>query len=162
MTTKTYSPKDVNIAMGGVNIDGWESFTIQREAPNTTEQVSADGAFVGITYSANKTGMAELTVQQQNSPANFFLAAVQAEQDKLGKPLHYTIVVEDKSGGVICNLNESFLKTPANMDLAAEQTDRTWGFFVPAMDYYPDILGTDSPEAIVAAAALQTIKDLQK
>ena len=117
--SNVYSPKQVNISVFGQNISGWSSITISRNSENATTHISAD-----------TTGTFEIEVQQQNSPVNSFLSAVQAAQDEQQNLQYLPITIEDKSGGVFVKMTDAFLNMPSNMDLAAEQTSRTWLFYV--------------------------------
>ena len=160
MAQNVYSPKDVDISFGGaINIDGWDSITLTRNSENTAKNISADGR-LGLTYSADVTGAFDIEVQQQNSSANTFFAALQQAQDAARKPLFYNITISDKSGGVLANLKGAFLDMPASQDLSAEAGSRTWMFYVEDVQYLPDPSGFEgATEAIAnAAAAVNTIK----
>ncbi len=160
MAQTVYSPKDVDISFGGaMNIDGWLSLTINRNAENTSKEVSADGK-VGITYSADRTGTFEMEVQQQNNSVNAFFSAIQGAQDKNNAPLFYDITVTDKSGGFLGQMKECYLDTPASQDLGAEATGRTWGFFVTDLPYLPNPSGFEGATQAIANAdaAVNTLK----
>lgn len=157
MSNITYSPKDVDISIAGFNIDGWDSITISRNSENTGKNISADGR-LGLTKSADQTGACDLEVQQQNSPVNAFFAAIQTAQDRLADVTRFDITVSDKSGGVLCYLNQAFLDMPANQDLSAEAGSRTWMMYVTKVIYVPAPNGTDTPQDVLEAiAAANTI-----
>tara|TARA_R110000850_G_scaffold107166_1_gene218574 strand:- start:152 stop:694 length:543 start_codon:yes stop_codon:yes gene_type:complete len=159
MSQEVYSPKDIDISFGGqLTIDGWDSITISRNSENTSKNISADGR-LGLTYSADATGSFEIEVQQQNSVANKFFAEVQGSQDRARKPLFYNITISDKSGGVLTFLNGAFLDMPANQDLTAEATSRTWMFYVTSVEYVATISGEETPAVTKAKSAVDGIKD---
>ena len=157
MAQNVYSPKDVDIAVAGTNIDGWDSITINRNTENTTTHISADGK-PKQTYSADTTGTVELEVQQQNSPVNSFFAAVQQGQDLAQNIAYFGITVLDKSGGVLVEMRDAFLNNPAAQDLAGEQTNRTWMLYVNDLRYLPNPAGTEGLEGVAQAlSAADTI-----
>ena len=153
---KVYSPADVDIAIGGVNIDGWDSISISKAVENTSKNIGADGP-VGLTWTADETGMFELEVMQQNSPVNRFCAYWQKAQQDQRAPYYADIAVTDKSGGVLTYMKNCFLDNPADQSLAAEAGSRTWTFFVTKLDYAPDVTGKAGVEAAQAIAAMNTI-----
>jgi len=134
---QVYSPKEVDIAFGGYNVDGWDSLTIERNGDNTSTNVSADGK-VAYSYSADTTGKFDVEVQQQNSSANAFFASIQAVQDKYKLPVFYDITITEKSGGVMVQMSDVHLQRPANQSLSAEAGGREWGFFVEELLYNPE------------------------
>lgn len=148
--SNVYSPKQVNISVFGQNISGWSSITISRNSENATTHISADGE-PRQTKSADTTGTFEIEVQQQNSPVNSFLSAVQAAQDEQQNLQYLPITIEDKSGGVFVKMTDAFLNMPSNMDLAAEQTSRTWLFYVNKMSYVPNPTGSEGLTGIITA-----------
>ena len=152
MAQNVYSPKDVDIAIAGANIDGWDSITISRNTENTSKNISADGT-LGLTYSADVTGSFELEVQQQNSPVNAFFSAIQLGQDDQRKPLFFDLAITDKSGGAFANLKGVFLDMPANQDLATEAGSRTWMFYVSNLNYVPSPPGFEGVATIASAVA---------
>ena len=153
MAQNVYSPKDVDISFGGaINIDGWDSITLTRNSENTAKNISADGR-LGLTYSADVTGAFDIEVQQQNSSANTFFAALQQLQDAARKPIFYDVTVTDKSGGVLAYLKGAFLDMPANQDLSAEAGSRTWMFYVENVQFLPNPSGFDDVETYAKAAA---------
>lgn len=157
MSNITYSPKDVDIAIAGFNIDGWDSITISRNVENTSKNISADGR-LGLTKSADQTGSCEVEVQQQNSPVNAFFAAIQTAQDAASDVTRFDLTISDKSGGVLCYLNQAFLDMPANQDLAAEAGSRTWMMYVTKLLYVANPNGADTPQDVLEAiAAANTI-----
>jgi hypothetical protein len=159
MSNTVYSPGDVNISIGGFNVDGWDSITMSRNAENTGKNISADGK-VGLTQSADKTGVCEIEVQQQNSAFNSYAAEIQRIQDTTGTLLRFDIVVSDKSGGILSNLNTAHLDVPASQDLSQEAGSRTWAFFVSDMEYLPNIGGFGDLTAISnAQAAVNNLLD---
>jgi hypothetical protein len=137
--------------MGGVPIDGWMSVTIGRNSDNSSQVLSADGR-VGYTKVADKTGMFELEVQQQNNSVNTYLAALQQAQDSLDDLIFMEIVVSDKSGGVLADASNCHLQKPSNQDLAAESGSRNWSFFVEELDYRADPDGFLGKAAVIDAA----------
>lgn len=153
---EVYSPTDVDIAIGGVNIDGWDSITISKDVDNTTRNIGADGP-VGITYTANQTGMFELEVQQQNSPVNRMCAAWQQAQDLNHRPVYADVTVTEKSGGVLSYMKNCYLDSPAEQGLTAEAGSRTWGFFVTKVQYVPDTEGSGTTKATEALARINSI-----
>lgn len=153
---EVYSPADVDIAIGGKNIDGWDSISISKATDNTTRNIGAEGS-VGITYSADKTGMFELEVQQQNSPVNRMCAAWQQAQDLNNRLVYADITVTDKSGGVLTYMKNCYLDSPADQGLTAEAGSRTWGFFVTKLDYVPDTEGSGTTKAAEALASINSI-----
>lgn len=155
MSSKVYSPKDVNISIFGQNIAGWDSVTITRNSENASTVISADGV-AKQTYSADSTGTFDIEVQQTNSPVNSFMSAVQAAQDQQQDLLYMPITIEDKSGGVFVKMSEAFLNMPANMDLTTEMTSRTWMLYVNNMQYLPNPSGTEGLTGIVTAENILT------
>lgn len=153
---EVYSPADVNISVGNVNIDGWDSISISKSVDNTTRNIGSDGQ-VGITYTADQTGMFELEVQQQNSPVNRMCAAWQQAQDLNKRLVYADIVVTDKSGGVLTYMKNCYLDSPADQSLAAEAGSRTWGFFVTKLQYVPDTEGSQTTKAAEALASINSI-----
>lgn len=159
--TKTYSPKDVDISFGGViNIDGWDSLTLGRNADNTAYNQSADGR-TAYTKIADVTGTMELEVQQQNSPVNAYMAALQQAQDASDDLIFIDVTISDKSGGVLAYVKRCHLQKSANQDLASEAGSRTWMFFVENLQYVPNPSGFEgATEAIAnAVAAVETLKN---
>lgn len=163
MAGQVYSPADVDISVGGVNIDGWDSITVTKSVENTSKNISADGK-VGLTWSADPTGSVEIEVQQQAAGVNRYFIALQAGQSVLKQPYYLNITISDKSGGVLCKLTDCFLDMPADQAVAAEAGSRTWNFFVTDLSYVPDIgvegLG-DAISAISSAASVfSSVKNL--
>lgn len=157
MSNRTYSPKDVDIAIAGYNIDGWDSITIARNVENTGKNISADGV-LGLTKVADKTGTFELEVQQQNSGVNAFFAAVQSADDLREDVARFDITVTDKSGGVLVVLKKAFLDMPANQDLGTEAIGRTWMLYVEQVIYVSNPNGDDAPQEVAdAIAAASTV-----
>ena len=154
MKYDVYSPADVDISVGGVNIDGWDSVTITKATENTTKNIAADGP-VGLTWTANQTGSFELEVIQQNSPVNSYCAALQRAQQLRKAPVYADVVVSDKSGGVLVRMKNCFLDMPADQSLATEASSRTWVFFVTRLEYDPNI--GDVAIAAEAEAFVNTI-----
>ena len=148
--SNVYSPREVDISIFGQTIAGWDSITITRNSENATTSISADGVAVQ-TYSADSTGMFDIEVQQQNSPVNSFMSAVQGAQDLKQDLLYMPITVQDKSGGVFVRMADAFLNMPANMDLTTEQTSRTWSLYVNTMTYLPNPSGSSTLAGIATA-----------
>tara|TARA_R110002153_G_scaffold53726_2_gene149567 strand:+ start:12147 stop:12644 length:498 start_codon:yes stop_codon:yes gene_type:complete len=150
--SRTYSPKDVDISFGGaINVDGWISITIGRNTDNTSNQQSADG-ITAYTKIADKTGTFEIEVQQQNSPVNAFMSALQQSQDAIEDLIFMDITVSDKSGGVLAYAKQAHLQKSSNQDLAAEAGSRNWMFFVENLQYLPNPSGFESSVKAVADA----------
>lgn len=160
MAKNVYSPKDVDITIGGaINVDGWDTLTLSRNTENTGKNISADGV-LGLTYSADVTGSAEIEVQQQNSAVNAFCAALQQAQDAQRIPLFFDITISDKSGGVLAYLKNAFLDMPANQDLGTEAGSRNWMFYIENLQYVPDPSGFNATKEIADAKSfVDTIKN---
>ena len=156
MNYDVYSPADVDISVGGVNIDGWDSISISKAVENTTKNIAADGP-VGLTWTADETGSCEIEVIQQNSPVNRFCATWQMMQQQARKPYYADITVSEKSGGVLCYLKGCFLDNPADQNLGDTAGSRTWMFFVTKLQYAPDVTGKATTESAEAIAAMNTI-----
>lgn len=155
---KSYSKLDTDISLAGINVDGWESLSLSRNEANTTRNTSADGVH-GITVSADKSGMLELEVIQQNAPVNRAMAALQAEQDRTGDVIYFDIVISEKSSGVLTYQKNCYLDVPASQDLSTDAGSRTWAFFVTNMQFAPDVTGKATTEAAEALAFVNTLKN---
>jgi len=153
---EVYSPADVDVSVGGFNIDGWDTITISRSVDNTTRNIGADGP-VGITYTADQTGMCEIEVMQQNGPVNRMCAAWQQAQELNRNVVYADIVVTDKSGGVLTYMKNCYLDSPAEQALSSEAGSRTWGFFVTKLQYVPDTEGNSTTKAAEALASINSI-----
>lgn len=157
--SKTYSPKDVDIAFGGFNIDGWDSITLGRNSENTTHNQSADGV-TAYTKVADTTGSMEVEVQQQNNSVNAYFAALQQAQDAQEDLIFFDAALSDKSGGVLAYAKNCHLQKSANQDLASEAGGRSWMFFVEDLQYIPNPSGFEGAEKAIsdAVAAVNTLK----
>lgn len=128
---KTYSPKDVVIAWGGVAITGLAEdtfLTVTRNADNSEEVVGAQGD-VALTKVANTTGMIELTLLQ-NSVVNNILSNIQLLQDGESDLFRANMTIQDPSGGTIWEAKDTHLKKSTDVTLGASQNGKTWQFFV--------------------------------
>ena len=158
MSNTVYSPKEVILQLGGVKVDGWNTISLGRNEDNSSETISADGR-VATTWNADNTGTLEVEVQQQNTPVNFFLSALQLKQDTLNSPLYLGGSLTDPAGNILCEMKGVYLKTPARQDLAKEETSRTWGFFVSDLKYLavPAKYAGDAAAVSTANSAVNTV-----
>lgn len=128
---KTYSPKDVVIAWGGVAITGLSDDTfvsVTRNTDNSEEVVGAQGD-VALTKVANTTGMIELTLLQ-NADANNILSNIQLLQDGASDLFRANMTIQDPSGGTIWEAKDAHIKKATDVVLGASQNGKTWQFFV--------------------------------
>lgn len=146
---KTYSPKDVVIAWGGVAITGLAEdtfLTVTRNADNSEEVVGAQGD-VALTKVANTTGMIELTLLQ-NADANNILSNLQLLQDGESDLFRANMTIQDPSGGTIWEAKDTHLKKGTDVTLGASQNGKTWQFFVS------DLQAVGANSAIVNALGI--------
>ncbi len=155
---KSYSALDTDVSFGSIDISGWDNISVSRNEANTTRNTSADGRH-GITMSADRSGMVELEVQQQNSPVNRAMAALQAEQDLSNDLVRFDITIKERSGGVLVYMSNCYLDSPASQDLSKEAGSRTWTFFVDTMIFAPDVTGDAGNAATEALAFVNTLKN---
>lgn len=158
----TYSPKKVNISFAGTSsVVGWVSLAIDRNSDNTATSLGADGT-VAHTVIADDTGTFELTVLQQNSEVNLIIAGLQAKDNAESDITYFDVVVSDKSGGVLCYLDDCHLRKVGSQDLAAEAGERAHSFHVDNVRYValPEGISESATAVANASAAIDAISSL--
>jgi hypothetical protein len=128
---KTYSPKDVVIAWGGVAITGVAEdtfITVTRNSDNSDTVVGAQGV-VAHTKIADQTGMIELTLLQ-NAEANVVLTDIQLAQDGASDMFFWNMTITDPSGGMLWDARDAHLRRASDVTLGSGQNAKTYTFFV--------------------------------
>lgn len=160
-TLTTFSPQNVSISWGGINLNGVADGTFiecVRNSDNSSQVVGAQGD-VGLTFNADKTGQVTITFLQ-TSLSNVILSAAQAEQDLSGDLLRAPMVIRDKSGSFLAYISNAHIMTPAGMSLGQEQNSKAWVFYAERIDYADTIphLGLPAGAAAEVASAISTLK----
>ena len=126
MTVETYSPKRVELIIGGVPMRGYADGTFinaERTSDAFTTNVGADGE-VSRTHSADKTGKVTLTLQQ-TSDSNDVLSALQIadETTLLGQ---FVILLKDTNGRTLAESPCAWIDKIASSEFSNELSDREW------------------------------------
>jgi len=128
---KTYSPKGVNIAWGGIALTGLGEdtmITVSRNADNSSTTVGSQGDVQHVKI-ADQTGMVELTLLQ-NSESNLYLTNIQFIQDNSSDLIFKNLTITDPSGGMLWDARGAHLRKAADCVLGSGHNAKTYSFHV--------------------------------
>ena len=126
MTVETYSPKRVELIIGGVPLRGYADGTfinIERTSDAFTTNVGADGE-VSRTHSADKTGKITITLQQTSDSNDFLSGLVNADEISLLGQV--PVLLKDTNGRTLAESPFGWVDKVASSEFAAELSDREW------------------------------------
>lgn len=126
MTVETYSPKRVELIIGGVPLRGYADGTfisIERTSDAFTTNVGADGE-VSRTHSADKTGKITITLQQTSDSNDFLSALVNADEISLLGQV--PVLLKDTNGRTLAESPFAWVDKVANSEFGNELSDREW------------------------------------
>ena len=119
MSTKTYHPSLVAIALGSVIVSDFETVTVEREEDKFAFTAGSAGE-VTRTKNSNKIGMFTVEIPQTND-ANFLLSQLEAV-DAL-----FPAIIQDNSGLSIYSIPEASVMKIAYSEFAkTESGTRSW------------------------------------
>jgi hypothetical protein len=126
MTVETYSPKRVELILGGVPLRGYSDGTfiqVERTSDAFTTNVGADGE-VSRTHSADKTGTITVTLQQTSDSNDFLSGLVNADEISLQGQV--PVLLKDTNGRTLAESPCAWVMKVANSEFANEISDREW------------------------------------
>lgn len=138
MALPVYSSKLVNIAWGGVVLEGLaaDSFvTFSRNSDITANAVGADGQ-LQTSVLPDRSGSCTISLQQ-NSLSNAFLADVLNEQEVNGTLYIADLTVTDPSGSILAELKNAHIMTAPEISLSSDASDNTydWTFYCEEINF---------------------------
>lgn len=136
MGVKTYSPKDINLTMGGVDITGFADgtfLTIARENPLFSKVVSADGKEVARARNDDRSGTAELTLLH-TADSNVYLDSLRRRDERFGDAV-VTFKVSDRKSGVQIFSGQAWVGEIASVEYGKEIGERQWVIQLASIDY---------------------------
>lgn len=126
MSVRTYSPKKVQLIVGGLIIQGYAEdtfITAERNTDAFTRSTGADGETSRV-HSPDRSGMITLTLQQ-TSQSNDALSALAAADD-LSLQGTFPVLLKDNNGTTLATGQEAWIRKYANSEYAAEMSQREW------------------------------------
>jgi len=157
-----YNPQAVDIAWGGVVLEGVADGTFIEAVRNQGNSQTKVGAYGDPCHTkiVDKTGTITITFLQQ-SDSNKILSAVQLAQDVSDDLIRLDMSIRDKSGGFLCYVNSAHLMTVPSMTLADDSTNRAWVWFADRIDYADTIpeIGLPVGKAAKIASAISTVEE---
>jgi hypothetical protein len=118
-TTRTYAPKEVSVIVGGFNIKGKTSVSVEFREDRYTETTDIDGGITSTENAAWRLGDITLTMDQASTD-NAILSGI-----------HLTgavvpVIVKDNSGNSIYTMAEGRIKKMPTAEFGAETAEREW------------------------------------
>jgi hypothetical protein len=123
---KTYSPKQVSVALGSHLVRGYadDSFiSIEKNGDGVTKVVGCDGE-VARSMDPDNSYRVTLTLMQ-TSVTNSFLQ-VQYDRDRETGEAYFPILVKDMKGGVVFQSDSAWVAVPAPREFGRTLTNRQW------------------------------------
>lgn len=123
---KTYSPKEVTIALGNHIVSGYaeDSFvTIDPNGDGVTKKVGCDGE-IARSISPDDTAVVKITVLQ-TSETNSYLQARYKQDRETGDGM-FPILVKDLKGGMVFSSDAAWPAKPASRGFGKESSNREW------------------------------------
>jgi len=134
MTTKTYSPDQVQVIVGSRKLTGFAEdsmISIVRDAETFTKKVGADGE---VTRSKTSNRMALATISlMQSSEDNSYLQQLHNTDENTGAGI-IPFKVIDKSGSYVALATEAWVEKPADKEFANEAGTRAWQIALAKLD----------------------------
>lgn len=118
--SKTYSPGEVSLIIGGTIINSWNTITVSRNEDKNFATVGTQGE-VTRTVNVSKLGTIVITLPQSSADN----AALSAKEIANGIE---SIGVMDKSGNSIATIAEGFMTGVAESEFGKELGEREWTF----------------------------------
>ncbi|XAO54236.1 structural protein [Yersinia phage vB_YenM_P778] len=133
-----YSPKDVVCSWNGVAITGFapDSFLRLQRTSDLVAAVVGAGGDVSLTRNADRTGTIEIELMQTAS-SNLMLSGIYLAQQamELEEDISSNFVIFDPSGSVMATGRNAWLQALPQVELAKDQTTKTWTFGCEHLDY---------------------------
>lgn len=124
-----YSPEHVTVLLGGVYpLDGFVdgSFvSIQKDSPNFTTKVTADGAVSRVRHASNQYTVTITLASFSNT--NKVLSTL-AELDYRAFNSRLPLMIKDSKGSTTFFSPESWVNAPTSVEFGTDITDRVWTF----------------------------------
>jgi len=124
--TRTYSPADVKIVYGGVEMTGFadSSFvTIEFAADSFTKKVGADGSVTRIRV-ADDSGSVTIKLLQSSSSNEILTALMEA--DRAGLTGALPIIVKDANGTSLYTCGKAWVSTRPSVDYSNDVGTLEW------------------------------------
>lgn len=136
MTVKTYDPKNVQLIVGGVPINGFADGTfISAERTNDAfTMVSGAAGEVTRAKSNDRTGMVTITLLQ-SSLSNDVLSGF-ALADELSNSGIVPVVIKEVTGNTVIFSGEGWVRKFPVTDYAKEVSNREWVLDMSDMDFF--------------------------
>lgn len=136
MAVRTYSPKEVIIAIGGVPMSGFADGTfleISADAQQFTKVIGADGYATRVKTN-NYAGTLTLTLSQ-SSPSNDILSGILAA-DRLANAGVVPILIKDLTGTTIIFSATGWIQQFPDLAYGNEINNRAWVLDLAEMDVF--------------------------
>jgi hypothetical protein len=133
MAVKTFSPKEVGILFGGIDLQGWNTVTVRRSEALFTKVSSADGREIARARNDDKSGQVEIEFQQF-SDSNAILDAVR-RQDEASATGVATFKLVNKLSGEESFSSEAWISDVGEIAYTNEVGTRTWMLDLASVEY---------------------------
>lgn len=151
----TYSPVDVSVLIGGLEITGFSNDTllyIKKQDASFTTSKTADGT-VARTKVSDPTYSLELTLAQ-TSPSNDLLFAL-LQADELSKLGFFPVFIRDSSGSTFFLAPSAWISGPPEVKLSNSMEMRSWRIECASAIW--NVGGNDSAMALATASTVAQV-----
>ena len=162
----TYSSREVAVAWGIVNMEGFSDDNIVTMAYNTdltTEKIGADGK-LATSVTPDRSGTVKVQFMQTSKSTRQLsaLLAAQNNQSDTSKITKADFIVSDPSGSQLAIARNAYIKMAPELVLGVEQNMHEWTFYTEKLDWLPVPKGVeDVAEAAETAAVVAGMLALQ-
>jgi len=153
-----YSAREVGVAWGLVNMEGFSGDNICSFAYNTdltTETIGCDGKLAtSVTPDRSGTITVELMQTSASTKQLSGILAFQNNQDDTSAIIKADFAVTDPSGSVLCIGRNAYLKTAPEVGLGVEQGTHEWTLYSEKIDFLPIPRGVEDAALAAETAAI--------
>lgn len=154
-TVTTYSPKDVQLIIGGYTVVGWESISISRSAKGFTVIRGIRGKHTRV---PNVDSSCTITIPLiQFSPSNDVLSYIH-ELDLEEGTARISLTLKDRSGASVYSSNEAYIVGYPTATYSGQFEYRNWEIFCQTTDTYT-VAGNTRPSTSIFDSVVNEASD---
>lgn len=154
-TVTTYSPKDVQLSIGGYQIVGWDSISIARSVKGFTTIRGIRGKHTRV---PNVDTSCTITIPLiQFSPSNDVLSYIH-ELDLDEGTARISLTLKDRSGGSVYSSNEAYITGYPTATYSGQFEYRSWEIFAQTTDTYT-VAGNTRPSTSIFDSIVNEASD---
>ncbi len=152
-----YSAREVGVAWGVVNFEGFSADNIVTFAYNTEltmESIGADGK-LATSVTPDRSGTVKVELMQ-TSLSTITMSAILAAQNNstnTAEIVKQDFAVTDPSGSVLCIARNAYLKMAPEINLGVEQNTHEWTLYSEKIDFLPVPRGVEDATIVAEVAA---------